>query len=218
MSYYGNEYYSDYISHHGILGQKWGVRRYQNPDGSLTEEGRKRYGYKNNMTVEQINHHKIFKPSNGGSYKSNDIVFVSGKVSYNEKLPKTIADELERVIKSNAKIIIGDAPGADTRAQEYLSDKNYNNVEVYTTDSKVRNNVGNWEVKTISGNGFTDEREIRRQKDIAMTNESTKGIAISSDDDRADSAMSLNVQRLIDQGKSIQFWDFKTDELRENRR
>lgn len=29
--------------HHGILGQKWGVRRYQNSDGSLTEEGRKRY-------------------------------------------------------------------------------------------------------------------------------------------------------------------------------
>lgn len=33
----------DYLMHHGILGQKWGVRRYQNPDGSLTYEGRKRY-------------------------------------------------------------------------------------------------------------------------------------------------------------------------------
>lgn len=31
------------ISHHGILGMKWGVRRYQNEDGSYTEAGAKRY-------------------------------------------------------------------------------------------------------------------------------------------------------------------------------
>lgn len=35
--------YPEYLSHHGILGQKWGVRRYQNKDGSLTAAGKKRY-------------------------------------------------------------------------------------------------------------------------------------------------------------------------------
>lgn len=34
---------SDELYHHGIKGQKWGVRRYENEDGTLTEEGKKRY-------------------------------------------------------------------------------------------------------------------------------------------------------------------------------
>lgn len=36
--------YPTYLIHYGIEGQKWGVRRFQNEDGSLTEEGKKRYG------------------------------------------------------------------------------------------------------------------------------------------------------------------------------
>lgn len=33
----------DELYHHGIKGQRWGIRRYQNPDGTLTEKGKKRY-------------------------------------------------------------------------------------------------------------------------------------------------------------------------------
>lgn len=34
--------YSNELYHHGILGQRWGVRRYQNKDGTLTAAGKKR--------------------------------------------------------------------------------------------------------------------------------------------------------------------------------
>ena len=36
--------YEVYLAHHGIKGQKWGVRRYQNEDGSLTAAGKMHYG------------------------------------------------------------------------------------------------------------------------------------------------------------------------------
>ena len=35
--------YPNELYHYGIKGQKWGIRRFQNPDGSLTNAGRKRY-------------------------------------------------------------------------------------------------------------------------------------------------------------------------------
>lgn len=37
-------YDEDYLAHHGIKGMKWGIRRFQNPDGTYTIAGRKRYG------------------------------------------------------------------------------------------------------------------------------------------------------------------------------
>lgn len=41
------------LQHHGILGQKWGVRRFQNKDGSLTQAGKKRITRKQKKALEK---------------------------------------------------------------------------------------------------------------------------------------------------------------------
>lgn len=43
------------LEHHGIMGQQWGIRRFQNKDGSLTDAGRKRYGsLKDNLSKWKV--------------------------------------------------------------------------------------------------------------------------------------------------------------------
>lgn len=69
-------YDSNYLEHHGVKGQRWGVRRFQNPDGSLTALGRSRYG-----TVENFN--RVFGTTDSGSSASSSSVRSNGKVDHN---------------------------------------------------------------------------------------------------------------------------------------
>ena len=49
----------EYLFHHGIKGQRWGIRRYQNDDGTLTNAGKERYGIESEKDLKKSKVYKI---------------------------------------------------------------------------------------------------------------------------------------------------------------
>ena len=82
-----NEMYEAVLAHHGIKGMKWGRRRYQNPDGSLTPAGKKRYD-DSTTTSEKVGEKKT-------AYDSAKKAFESARIEKRAKYAayaKTIGD------------------------------------------------------------------------------------------------------------------------------
>ena len=172
------------LEHHGIKGQKWGVRRYQNEDGTLTPEGKERYK-------------SVFI---SGSSKTTD----PNSEYYRKELPKEIKSEIDKYIKNNNNIIVGDAPGIDSQVQDYLNSKKYSKVSIYTTSDSPRYlaNKG-WIIHKINTYGLDpNSKEGLKMKDIAMSNAAKKGFAVILEKGGA-GATRNNVQRLIDQNKKV---------------
>lgn len=68
-----------YLCHHGVKGQKWGVRRYQKADGTLTNEGRRAYGY--GRGADSIIRKNTAKRAIGGAKKGAAIGGIAGVIS-----------------------------------------------------------------------------------------------------------------------------------------
>jgi hypothetical protein len=99
------------LYHHGILGMKWGVRRYQNKDGSLTLAGKQHYG---------VEYEQLYD-------KANDKAISVGTKSYQ----RTIS-EAEKSIKSGKSITNSEL---ETKLQDNLNKDLY---EFYSTDPDVK--------------------------------------------------------------------------------
>lgn len=87
------------LTHHGVKGQKWGRRRYQNPDGSLTPAGRKRYGVESNYQRSTGEHNAQNKPRKlFGKKKSDDDIPEENR--YLSKKARSMTDkELDKAIE-----------------------------------------------------------------------------------------------------------------------
>lgn len=108
MIYYGKELY-----HFGIHGMRWGVRRYQNEDGSLTPEGKRRYA-KEVKKTGSLNLKDVYK---NNQYLKKDI----------DALKK--AKQNERKLFDDAEKAENDLYSSDARKR--VSEKAYKETEKY---------------------------------------------------------------------------------------
>lgn len=101
------------LYHFGIKGQKWGIRRYQNEDGSLTPAGKKRYGKMSNDELQKTLYKQVKKARADQSNWSNqwNVNNTIGKNSkavedrYREDLQKyRSSDKYKRAVKKMSEL------------------------------------------------------------------------------------------------------------------
>ena len=184
---------NDWLIHHGIKGQKWGVRRYQNSDGTWKEEGKR--------------------------HRRNRVVFVSGSSKtetkdspyYRENLPKDISDTLDKYMDEDVSFIVGDAPGIDRQVQNYLNEAGYKKVDIYGPGTEVRYTANkDWKTHPIDAPEYEPySKEWLAKKDIEMEKAATEGFAVILDE--GSSATRKNIDRLVDSNKDVKVYQLNSD-------
>jgi hypothetical protein len=100
-----NDY--DYLAHYGTLGMKWGIRKYQNPDGSLTEAGRARYGKKVDKYRAKLEK-RLTKQLNKAKAQKNSALEASVNKKLRNARAMTDSDILyEKKQKATARRLVG---------------------------------------------------------------------------------------------------------------
>jgi len=142
----GNEYQNS-LMHYGIQGMKWGVRRFQNPDGTLTPEGRERYGkaiyksggsylnprkpgdkrYANRQAVQKQYEEEWNDSIRQGKFNTNEPSIAEKKLWDKYKIPyiKATLKDLKIVDTPETRKLVDDYLAKFDEAYEYFEGKEY---------------------------------------------------------------------------------------------
>ena len=127
------------LQHHGILGQKWGVRRYQNPDGSLTPKGQARLDKKDNRWASTKGEKIKMKVQKSVSKDMNEFFrtqleisyTLKGKISsetilkYNNKLAQTMNEKVSDIRAPSGRVLRFVAKRGEIGVHTAVADSGY---------------------------------------------------------------------------------------------
>jgi len=122
-------------------------------------------------------------------------VFIAGARAV-PSLNESIQERLNNIYSKKYTVLVGDASGVDSAVQKYYFDRDYQNVVVYASEGKARNNIGNWDVRKVDVPTRSRGFNYYAVKDKAMADDADYGFMIWNGESRGTLTNIVNLLNL----------------------
>lgn len=170
MDYSGADRIDAFFAHHGIKGQKWGIRRFQNEDGSLTELGKKHYGRdynkKGELTRKAQKADEKFKKAISDAYSAKRIRTVNKYIAKAEKDPAN-KKRIRKYLRKSGELAKRIQDDLDAASDEYTKKhgfSRYDSVIDSVMEERKRTNVNNASEFDKAGSNIKNDYKKRVEK------------------------------------------------------